>query len=398
MLRIARRRFVGTAEVAALILIGSVLILAAPPAFAAASGTLALSLDPNSNVLEPGGSVTVTVQNTDAKKSTTALNATLTNPTAFQKVDGCSGTALGPGKTCQIIVTSVLASVPSVDQTTTLTVKGKKAGTTSPKSVTLVVFGSGCRVANTVTSTSYTDLQAAIEDASSDDALNIRGTCDGNFTIDKNLTLNGVASAGTPTLDANLVGVTLGISETAAVIIDSLTITGGTGVGGQALGGGIENHGILTLNGSASVSGNMTSVGGGIRNFGTLTMNDSSSVTENRFQAGAGISNEGGSVTMNDDSSVSDNTAELRGAGIGNGGTLTMNDNASVSGNNGAELGGGIVNGGTLTMNANSSVWGNSAAVGGGIVNYEGIGVYFGAVAGVNVYRNTPEDIVQYSP
>jgi hypothetical protein len=49
-------------------------------------------------------------------------------------------------------------------------------------------------------------------------------------------------------------------------------------------------------------------------------------------------------------------------------------------------------------MNDDSSVRGNSASVGGGIVNVVGLGVYSGAVAGDNVYDNTPEDIFQFTP
>ena len=77
---------------------GLAVALGATPGFGAASGTLTFSLSPASTVMAPGDSVTVTVRNRDAKKSTTVLVATLTNPGAFQKVDGCTGVALGPGK------------------------------------------------------------------------------------------------------------------------------------------------------------------------------------------------------------------------------------------------------------------------------------------------------------
>jgi hypothetical protein len=308
-------------------------------------------------------------RNTNKKKSTTALVATLTHRPQFKMVDGCSGAALGPGKQCRITITNTLASVPSADATATLTVAGKKAGSTSPKSVAFVVLGSGCSATNAATP--YTDLQEAIDEASSGDTLEVRGMCLGNFTIDKDLILNGVAGAGTPTLDAQFSGVTLKIIGWVSVTLHSVKVTGGTGVGGAAIGAGIENAGNLTLSGSASVSENRPSVGGGITNEGTLTMNDSSSVSGNSVLAGVGIQNaEGATVIMNDSSSVTGNTSDSDGGGIANGGTLIMNDASSVWGNTARGEGGGILNLGALT----------------------------GAVAGTNVYNNSPDNIVQFEP
>jgi hypothetical protein len=374
---------------------GSLLLLAAAltivgPAFGAASGTLAFSLDPDSTVLGPGDRVTVTVKNTEAKKSTSALVASLTNPAEFQMIDGCSGTALGPGKTCQVTIVSTLASTPSTDRTATLTVMGKKAGTTSPRTVTVVVPGSACVVTNG--SMSYTSAQAAVDAADDNDVLDVRGRCIGNVTIDKDLTIRGEAGAGAPTLDANLVGVTMRIGAAASVTLHDLVVTGGTGAGGAAIGGGIENDGVLTLTGTTSVSGNQPAVGFGISNSGVLIMNDSSSVSGNIAEAGGGVGNEG-TFVMNDSSSVSGNTA-VNGGGIVNSGTLSLNGLSSVSDNSAVERGGGIVNSGVLTMNEASSVWGNTAGTGGGI-RVEAGGVLNGAVAGVNVFDNTPEDISQ---
>ena len=374
-----------------MLLVGLAVALVAAPGYGAASGTLTFSLNPDSTLMSPGDTVTVTVRNSDAKQSTTVLVATLTNPGAFQKIDGCTGVALGPGKTCRITVTNLLTSVPSAEVAATLTVKGKKAGTTSARSVTFVVAGTACHVSNGAVS--YAALQTAIDAAASGDTLDVRGRCLGNFMIERDLTLRGVAGGGTPTLDATLVGVTLRISESAAVTLHDLVVTGGTGVGGQALGGGIESAGTLTLTGSTAVTGNQTSVGAGITNEGTLTMNDSSSVSGNIVTAGGGVGNTG-TFVMNDSSSVSGNSALQEGAGVINSGTFVMNDSSSVSGNTSEGLGGGVANSGTFTMTGGSAVWGNSAGgVGGGILNVEGSGTLMGAEAGVNVYDNTPEDI-----
>lgn len=380
----------GTARASVILLVGLAAALVAAPGYGAASGTLSFSLNPDSTVMAPGDTVTVTVKNIDARKSTTVLVATLTNLGAFQKVDGCTGVALGPGKTCRITVTNILTSVPSADVAGTLTVKGKKAGTTSARSVTFVVAGTACHVSNGTTS--YVALQTAIDAAGSGDTLDIRGRCLGNFTIDHDLTLRGVAGGGTPTLDAQLVGVTLRISGAAAVALHDLVVTGGTGVGGAAIGGGIESAGTLTLTGSTAVTGNQTAVGFGISNEGSLTMNDSSSVSGNIATAGGGVGNEG-TFTMNDSSSVAGNSALQEGAGVINSGTFVMNDSSSVSGNTSAGQGGGVANSGTLVMTGGSSVWGNSAGdIGGGILNFQP-GTLAGAEAGVNVFDNTPQDI-----
>ncbi len=73
-----------------------------------------------------------------------------------------------------------------------------------------------------------------------------------------------------------------------------------------------------------------------------------------------------------------------------------MNDSSTVSGNTAGERGGGVFNTGTFMMTGASSVWGNTAGtVGGGILNFVGAGgTLVGTAAGVNVYDNTPEDIV----
>ena len=392
MRRTTRRTVRAGAQIGAVAALLVATLGLAPPASFAAGGTLAYSLNPDTTLMQPGSSTTVTVKNTAHRGRTRALVATLTDSQQFQKVDGCSGRRLRPGKECQITVTNTVEPAPTADQTSTLTVAGKRPGTT-PISITFVVPGSSCRVTNAATA--YTDLQEAIDAAAGGDTLGVRGTCPGNFTIDKDLTLSGVPGAGTPTLDAQLVGVVLTIVGPVSVTLHDVRVAHGTGVGGQAIGGGIENQGNLTLSGSASVSENFPSVGGGVLNEGTLTMNDSSSVSGNSMQAGAGILNGAdGTVVMNDTSSVAGNTSDIDGGGIGNSGTLVMNDTSSVAGNTTGGDGGGVVTTGTFTMNGSSSVSGNTAGgLGGGILVLSG-GVLNGATAGGNVHDNHPQDIV----
>jgi hypothetical protein len=191
-----------------------------------------------------------------------------------------------------------------------------------------------CWVKNTTLAKSYGSaagsvLQDAIDKAGSGNNLEVRGLCIGNFTIDKSLTLVGVAKNGYPVaqLDGNQTGSVLSVYS--SVTVTDLTITNGdTGTDG----GGIFNDdgGTLTMNGSSSVSGNTAGDdGGGIYNAGTLTMNDSSS--------------------------VSGNTASVDGGGIFNSGILTMNDSSTVSGNTSGNDGGGIFSCGALVGASDAS-------------------------------------------
>src|SRR4029077_14086413 len=78
-------------------------------------------------------------------------------------------------------------------------------------------------------------LHAKISAGTPGDTLLIRGTCTGNFTVSKNLTLQGASTAAT--LDGGGAGTTLTISSGAIVTVRALTITGGAKIGD---GGGIN--------------------------------------------------------------------------------------------------------------------------------------------------------------
>ena len=241
------------------------------------------------------------------------------------------------------------------------------------------------------------DLQAAIAAAPPGGTLVIRGTCVGNFVIDKDLTLKG----GRPkaTLDARGSGTVLTIpaanrSTGATVRILSVGIRGGNPAG-------IENWGRLTLE-SSTVRGNS---GVGIVNngdFGGTTVDLLRSAVSGN--TGDGISSVWGHLTLRN-SSVSGNTGnglhgfdglfELYhsrvsrngGSGIVAGGQATFTfDHSTVSGNKGRGIrvengsvivvdstvsnnkGGGIYSGvlGFLTVR-HSKVIGNTADFGAGI-------------------------------
>ena len=120
------------------------------------------------------------------------------------------------------------------------------------------------------------NLQAVIDNnAHAGDILRVRGTCTGNFTIDKNLKLKGEGSH--PTLNGGGTGTTLTISGvTVVVVVERLTITGGNAVQG----GGIYNFGTLTLK-ESTVSRNNAAAGGGIFNTGTVFLLESTVLRNN---------------------------------------------------------------------------------------------------------------------
>jgi hypothetical protein len=294
-----------------------------------------------------------------------------------------------------------------------------------------------CIVVNTTSDMPYLTLQAADTAATADDTLVVHGTCVGNTTIDKNLTITGQGSA---ILDGGGSGSVLTIGSGVAATLNTLTITNGGGsfcaINTSLLrGGGICNLGTLTLNNS-TVSNNSAQEGGGIWMHGTATLNDST-VSQNSAQTreGGGIYNYAngnltvngsssidhnsaassgggidGKVTLNGSSSVTNNTAGGAGGGI-HSNNAVMNGTSTLSGNSTSGFGGGIFvgAGGSLTMNDNSTIHDNSASnQGGGIYLQAGFGggppdaSAIGAVAATacpptgseNVYCNTPNNII----
>lgn len=155
-------------------------------------------------------------------------------------------------------------------------------------------------------------------------------------------------------------------------------INGGTVAGNTAsgVGGGIHNHGNLTLS-TALVTGNISEVnGGGIYNAATLNCHGAR-LQDNNAVLGGGIFNELTATVSIHSSSVDLNFANRpagpgrRGAGIYNrGGTVSV-VSSSVSNNTCPSFGGGIVNSnsGFMTLD-DCCVCGNaSGADAGGILN-----------------------------
>jgi len=242
-----------------------------------------------------------------------------------------------------------------------------------------------CGVSNTRNHKGYNSLQAAVNAAKAGDTLEVKGTCIGNTSVDKSITLSGVtnnAFPGPPTLDGDEQGTVVTITA-GTTTIRNMTITNGKT---PDFGGGIaarSGSSLVLIN--SAVSGNSAGSSGGIdSDGGTVTL--IGSTVSNNTAAGAtncqglgscagGIWNFGGTLTLID-STVSGNTATRRGGGIVNqtptggsaalltlSGTTSITDNHAIS-NSAVNLGGGIwIRGGatvTATGDWTGSISGNT--------------------------------------
>jgi hypothetical protein len=135
------------------------------------------------------------------------------------------------------------------------------------------VAGAGCEVRKFGANMIRSSLEEAATAASEGSKLIVSGTCEGNSTIAKSLTIVGVPKEqpAVAALKGTGSGTVLTVDASAVVTVRTLTITGGS----AAHGGGIHNEGQLALV-ATTVTGNATSnYGGGILNTGSVTLTDS---------------------------------------------------------------------------------------------------------------------------
>jgi nitrous oxidase accessory protein NosD len=152
------------------------------------------------------------------------------------------------------------------------------------------------------------NLQTAINNAAPDSVLSVKGTCTGNFTIAKDLTLRGIGA----TLDGGGSGTVLTVNSGVSADLAFFTIKAGH----SSSGGGILNNGTLVL-AFTPVSNNTADLGGGIyNNRGAMRVIAASQVSNNMADIGGGIFNNHGTIFL--DSRVSKNTASVDGGGIYN--------------------------------------------------------------------------------
>lgn len=118
------------------------------------------------------------------------------------------------------------------------------------------------------------------------------------------LTITGGHAAGAPTANGSLFEVASGV--TASLL--GLTITGGNAING----GGIDNHGNLTLVGD-TIANNTATYGGGINNDGSLTLIETT-ITRNTATSGQG----GGLLNTTGSATILDSTIAFNAAGAPN--------------------------------------------------------------------------------
>ena len=188
------------------------------------------------------------------------------------------------------------------------------------------------------------------------------------------------------------------VASAGSLTLNSVTISNGLASNGQQGGGGIFNHGTLTITGSAftgnSAPSSSGTSGGGINNSGTLNLS-TSTFSGNSAQEGGGVFNQKTATITND--AFTSNTATIYGGGalLNAAGTMTVtgstftgntgpgggaidNDttlnitNSTFNGNTGGTNGGGaIINFGPTTV-TQTTIAGNSSPFGANILNYTG--------------------------
>ncbi|MGV8143061.1 MAG: Ig-like domain-containing protein, partial [Methanothermobacter sp.] len=231
-------------------------------------------------------------------------------------------------------------------------------------------------------------IKKAISTASAGDTLNLsEGTYkEYDLNVDKNLTITGPETTGTPTvvIDALEEGRVFNIPANTNVNLQYLTIQSGdaTKDTDTTNGGAIQNFGTLSIK-NCQITKNTATDGGGIYNSGTCNISDSV-VSSNTADYGGGIDNYEGTCNVSD-SAVTDNSANYYGGGgIYNSGAMSVYSSA-VTGNSAYYYGGGICNVGTMSVYS-SAVTGNSVDIyGGGISNSHGTCT----VIGSNINGNT---------
>jgi hypothetical protein len=312
--------------------------------------------------------------------------------------------------------------------------RGAAFGLAAMLVVTLAVTATGsasatataCRVTNLRDHVTKGGLHPAVERARAGDALTVRGTCHGAVKIDRALSITGIRTktSGHPVLDGDdqseasvEIWCTIWTPECIpgmkplAVTIRNLTIREmNAGILNHAdlhlrnavirnAYWGIDNDGRIWLDGSTSSTRNKHGIYNrvGATQAGRVIMNGTSHVVGNRSEEeAAGVVNHG-TLTLNDSSRIEGNMSPNAGAGgADNYGTLRLNDSSRITGNTGVEAG-GVLNMGLLVMRGSSAITANEATEGAGGVQDEGTldGVRWPPAAHPNVFRNTPDNVVQ---
>jgi hypothetical protein len=164
------------------------------------------------------------------------------------------------------------------------------------------------------------------------------------------------------------------------LVIDGITIRGGSSISPACNGGGIHNRGTLAIHRSTIEHNSCPGVGGGISNSGTLEMS-TTHVRNNSAFSGAGIRNAGKANIVDSNIAVNQGTDS---AGFENAasGTATIR-NSTIQRNTVAGRYAGIYNEGAMTI-SNTTIANNRDILGGS----DGVAI-FGAQGTVDVINST---------
>lgn len=218
--------------------------------------------------------------------------------------------------------------------------------------------------------------------ASGDEDNNATGDLDIRNTS-KKITIQGAAAA-TTVIDGNgatMLTRVLEVDGESSLTLQNLTIEDGLLSSSSDDGGGIQNHGSLSLDTVIVKDNTVAGGGGGIYNGGTLVLT-STVVTHNTAGLfGGGIANDGTATLTNSEATlntVTHATSAPQGGGIYNGGTLTVSGsqitgNTSSSDTNNA-YGGGVYNYLTSTVTITNSTIATNTVNGKGTSSSDGIG------------------------
>jgi CSLREA domain-containing protein len=162
------------------------------------------------------------------------------------------------------------------------------------------------------------------------------------------------------------------VSNSGNLILNGLTVRNGRCAGECTtlgnVGGGILNHGMLTITNSA-INKNVGDDGGGIYNRGTLAIMNSEIYGNTAKEGGGGIYNDNGSWTFLMNVTFSGNSA-YQGGGMFNNGSSPTLTNVTFSGNLATYQGGGMYSFISSPSLTNVTFSGNTANfVGGGMYN-----------------------------